>query len=71
MIRARCYAWAFHWAPQLQAFRQVMGTEGTEGADYPAAVQARLDAGSTEEVKTAAQLQAGQARPAASGPAMG
>ena len=26
-----------------------MGTEGTEGADYPAAVQARLDAGFTEE----------------------
>jgi uncharacterized ferritin-like protein (DUF455 family) len=55
-----------------QAFRMVMGAEGTEGADYPAAVQARLDAGFTpEEVKTAAQLQAGQARPAASGPAMG
>ncbi|HET7525331.1 MAG TPA: DUF455 family protein [Burkholderiaceae bacterium] len=32
-----------------QAFRQVMGTEGVEGADYPAAVQARLDAGFTEE----------------------
>ena len=32
-----------------EAFRQVMGAEGTEGADYPAAVQARLDAGFTEE----------------------
>ncbi|HSB24940.1 MAG TPA: DUF455 family protein, partial [Burkholderiaceae bacterium] len=32
-----------------QAFRKVMGTEGTEGADYPAAVQARLDAGFTED----------------------
>ena len=55
-----------------QAFRMVMGTEGTEGADYPAAVQARLDAGFTpEEVKTAAQLQAAQVRPAASGLATG
>ncbi len=42
-----------------EAFRQVMGAEGTEGADYPAAVQARLDAGFTaEEVKTAAELAA-------------
>jgi len=32
-----------------QAFRKVMGSEGTEGADYPAAVQARIDAGFTEE----------------------
>jgi hypothetical protein len=42
-----------------QAFRQVMGAEGTEGADYPAAVQARLDAGFTpDEVKTATELSA-------------
>jgi alkylhydroperoxidase/carboxymuconolactone decarboxylase family protein YurZ len=41
------------------AFRLVMGAEGTEGVDYPAAVQARLDAGFTpEEVKTAAELAA-------------
>jgi uncharacterized ferritin-like protein (DUF455 family) len=32
-----------------EAFRHVMGAEGTEGADYPAAVQARLDAGFTED----------------------
>ena len=32
-----------------EAFRQVMGTEGTEGAEYPEAVKARLDAGFTEE----------------------
>ena len=40
-----------------QAFRIVMGAEGTEGADYPAAVQARLDAGFTEdEVRQAVEL---------------
>ena len=53
-----------------QAFRQVMGTEGTEGADYPAAVQARLDAGFTaDEVKTAAQMQAAQVQAGAGRPA--
>ena len=31
------------------AFRLVMGTEGTEGVDYPPAVQARRDAGFTED----------------------
>lgn len=45
-----------------EAFRLVMGAEGTEGADYPAALQARLDAGFTsEEVKTAAELQVARA----------
>jgi uncharacterized ferritin-like protein (DUF455 family) len=40
-----------------QAFRLVMGTEGTEGADYPAAAQARLDAGfNEEEVRLAADI---------------
>lgn len=39
------------------AFRMVMGAEGTEGADYPAAVRERLDAGFTEdEVREAARL---------------
>jgi hypothetical protein len=51
-----------------EAFRRVMGAEGTEGADYPAAVQARLDAGFTpDEVKTATELAAAAqaaARPA-------
>lgn len=52
-----------------EAFRLVMGAEGTEGADYPAAVQARLDAGFTaDEVKTAAELQAAQSAPAAKRP---
>jgi uncharacterized ferritin-like protein (DUF455 family) len=32
-----------------EAFRQVMGTEGTEGVEYPAAMAARRDAGFTEE----------------------
>ena len=45
-----------------QAFRQVMGTEGTEGADYPAAVQARLDAGFTEEEVRQAQDMANRVR---------
>jgi len=41
------------------AFRLVMGSEGTEGVEYPAAIQERLDAGFTaEEVKTAADLAA-------------
>ena len=40
-----------------QAFRLVMGVEGTEGVDYPAAVEARLDAGFTEEeVRDAARM---------------
>jgi uncharacterized ferritin-like protein (DUF455 family) len=40
-----------------EAFRVVMGAEGTEGADYPAAVRERLDAGFTEdEVREAARL---------------
>jgi uncharacterized ferritin-like protein (DUF455 family) len=40
-----------------EAFRHVMGAEGTEGADYPAAVQARLDAGFTaEEVRQTIEL---------------
>ncbi len=40
-----------------QAFRLVMGAEGTDGVDYPAAVEARLDAGFTaEEVRDAASL---------------
>lgn len=40
-----------------EAFRIVMGQEGTDGVEYPAAVQARLDAGFTEEeVRLAAQL---------------
>lgn len=40
-----------------QAFRLVMGVEGTEGADYPAAVEARLEAGFTEEeVRDAARM---------------
>jgi uncharacterized ferritin-like protein (DUF455 family) len=42
-----------------EAFRLVMGSEGTEGVEYPAAIQERLDAGFTpEEVKTAADLAA-------------
>jgi uncharacterized ferritin-like protein (DUF455 family) len=50
-----------------QAFRKVMGSEGIEGADYPAAVQARLDAGFTEdEVRQAMEL-ASSAREASKG----
>jgi uncharacterized ferritin-like protein (DUF455 family) len=36
-------------AAAAQAFRIVMGSEGTEGVEYPAAAQARRDAGFTEE----------------------
>jgi uncharacterized ferritin-like protein (DUF455 family) len=40
-----------------RAFRLVMGREGTEGVEYPAAMQARLEAGFSEtEVKTTADL---------------
>jgi hypothetical protein len=45
-----------------EAFRQVMGAEGTEGADYPAAVQERLDAGFTEEEVRLAKDLAASAR---------
>jgi len=41
-----------------KAFRIVMGTEGTEGVDYAAAVKARLEAGFTEE-----EIRSMQARP--------
>ncbi len=42
-----------------EAFRIVMGRDGTADADYPAAVQARLEAGFTaEEVRVAADLAA-------------
>lgn len=51
-----------------QAFRQVMGAEGTEGADYPAAVQARLDAGFTEDEVRQSQELAASAREAAKSP---
>ena len=45
-----------------KAFRIVMGTEGTEGVDYPAAVQARLEAGFTEE-----EIRSAQAKPDSAG----
>lgn len=41
------------------AFRLVMGSEGTEGVEYPAALQARREAGFTEEeVRQVAELAA-------------
>lgn len=52
-----------------EAFRIVMGPEGTEDVDYPAAVQARLDAGFTEEevrVSVDLALKARAERPARS-----
>lgn len=40
-----------------RAFRVVMGREGTDGVEYPAAAQARLEAGfSAEEVQASAEL---------------
>src|SRR5262249_40541421 len=36
-------------AAASKAFRIVMGSEGTEGVEYPAAEQARRDAGFTDE----------------------
>jgi uncharacterized ferritin-like protein (DUF455 family) len=43
-----------------KAFKQVMGTEGTEGVSYPIDVQARLEAGFTQtEVEMAVQAAAG------------
>jgi uncharacterized ferritin-like protein (DUF455 family) len=40
-----------------QAFRMVMGSEGTDGVEYPAAAQARLEAGfTTEETQRASEL---------------
>ncbi len=40
-----------------RAFRIVMGREGTEGVEYPAATQARLEAGFTsEETRRASEL---------------
>jgi uncharacterized ferritin-like protein (DUF455 family) len=44
-------------AEASEAFRLVMGTEGTEGVDYPAAIEARLDAGFTaDEIDDASRL---------------
>jgi uncharacterized ferritin-like protein (DUF455 family) len=40
-----------------QAFRMVMGSEGTDGVEYPAATQARLEAGfNADEVRASADL---------------
>jgi hypothetical protein len=49
-----------------KAFRNVMGSEGTDGVEYPAAVQARLEAGFTaDEIRVTAGLAASahEARP--------
>jgi uncharacterized ferritin-like protein (DUF455 family) len=45
-----------------KAFRIIMDSEGTMGVDYPAAVQARLEAGFTEEEIHAVQEKADSAR---------
>jgi hypothetical protein len=42
-----------------QAFREVMGSEATEGVRYPVAAQARAEAGfKPEEIRLAADLSA-------------
>jgi uncharacterized ferritin-like protein (DUF455 family) len=47
-----------------KAFYQVMGREGTEGVEYPADHEGRLEAGFTpEEIRMASDLAAGKSKP--------